>query len=93
MAQVIWGKDVSALKGKTVRAKAPRVQGVTLRVPKEFIKFHKEVYLTMDLFFVNKIVFFLSLSKKIDFTAVNHIESRIGLLGVFSSNQVTIQWL
>jgi hypothetical protein len=30
----------------------------------------------MDLFFVNKIVFFLTLSRKIDFAAVNHLESR-----------------
>jgi hypothetical protein len=75
-AQLIWGKDVSALKGKTVRSKAPRVKGVTLSVPKEFKQFHKEVFLTVDLFYVNKIVFFLTLSRKIDFTAVNHLESR-----------------
>jgi hypothetical protein len=59
---LIWGKDVSALKGKTVWSKAPRVHGVALRVPKEFIKHHKEVFITMDIFFVNKIPFFLTLS-------------------------------
>jgi hypothetical protein len=75
-AQLIWGKDVLALKGKTVKSEAPRVIGVTPQVLKEFKRFHKEVFITMDLFFVNKIVFFLTLSRKIDFTVVNHLESR-----------------
>jgi hypothetical protein len=76
VAQMIWGKDVAALKGKTVRTKAPAVKGVTLKVPKEFMNFHKEVFLTVDLFYVNKIIFFLTLSRKIDFTAVNHLKTR-----------------
>ena len=37
---------------------------------------HKEVYLTVDIFFVNTIPFFLSLSRKISFTAVNHLANR-----------------
>jgi hypothetical protein len=76
VAQLIWGKDVSALKGKTVRSNAPGVKGITLSVPKEFMKLNKDVLLTMDLFFVNKIVFFLTLSRKIDFTAVNHLSNK-----------------
>lgn len=56
VAQLIWGKDVSALKGKTVRSKAPRVHGVTLRVPKEFIKHHKEVFITMDIFLSTRLL-------------------------------------
>ena len=59
-----------------MRTKAPAVKGVTLKVPKEFMNFHKEVFLTVDLFFVNKIIFFLTLSRKIDFTAVNHLKTR-----------------
>lgn len=75
-AQAIWGKDVAALKGKTVRSHAPAVKGVTLKVPKEFLQLNKDVFLTMDIFFVNKQIFFLTLSRKIDFTAVNHLSSR-----------------
>jgi hypothetical protein len=39
----------------------------------ELMKLHKEVFLTIDIFFVNKIPFFLTLSRKICFTAVNHL--------------------
>jgi hypothetical protein len=42
----------------------------------EFMKLHKEVFLTTDIFFVNKIPFFLTLSRKICFTAVNHLADR-----------------
>jgi len=44
-----------------------------VKVPKEFMKLHKDVFLTADLFFVNKIPFFLTLSHVIYFMAVNHL--------------------
>jgi hypothetical protein len=37
---------------------------------------HKDVYLTMDIFFVVKIPFFLTLSRKIDFTSVAHLANQ-----------------
>jgi hypothetical protein len=42
----------------------------------ELLKLHKEVYITADLFFVNKIPFFLTLSHKICLTAINHLADR-----------------
>jgi hypothetical protein len=50
-----------------------------VKVPVELLKLHKEVYITADLFFVNKIPFFLTLSHKICFTAINHLVDRIVL--------------
>ena len=47
-----------------------------IKVPKEFMKLHKEVFSTADLFFMNTIPFFLTLSRVIYFTAVNHLASR-----------------
>jgi hypothetical protein len=47
-----------------------------VKVPLEFMKLHKEVFLTTDIFFVNKNPFFLTLSRKITFTAVNHLADR-----------------
>jgi hypothetical protein len=40
------------------------------------MKLHKEVFLTTDIFFVNKNLFLLILSRKITFTAVNHLADR-----------------
>jgi hypothetical protein len=47
-----------------------------VKVPVELLKLHKEVYFTANLFFVNKIPFFLTLSRKICFTAINHLTDR-----------------
>jgi hypothetical protein len=75
-AQVIWGKDICALKGKTVRGKAPKVEGITLQLPPEIKEQNKEVFLTLDVFFVNKIPFLVTLSRKIVFTTANHLANR-----------------
>ena len=40
------------------------------------MKLHKNVFLTADIFFVNKIPFFLLLSRKIYLTAATHLKSR-----------------
>ena len=75
-AMTIWGKNISALKGKTTRSKPSPVARDFVKVPKELLKLHKDIFLTMDIFFVNKIPFFLTLSRKICFTAVNHLANR-----------------
>ncbi len=72
----IWGKNVTALKGKTTQKKQDPVATDFVKVPVELLKLHKEVYITANLFFVNKIPFFLMLSHKICFTAINHLADR-----------------
>jgi hypothetical protein len=76
VATSIWGKNIPALKGKTTRSKSTPVAKDYVKVPKELLKLHQEVFLTADIFFVNKIPFFLTLSRKICFTAVNHLANR-----------------
>ena len=47
-----------------------------MKILVDFLKLHKEVFLTLDILYVNKIPFFLNLSRKICFTAVNHLANR-----------------
>jgi hypothetical protein len=72
-ARKIMGKNIAALKGKTTWSKSILVVRDYVKVPMELIKIHKELFLTTNIFFVNKIPFFLTLSRKIFFTAVNHL--------------------
>jgi hypothetical protein len=65
VAQKIWGKNIAALKGKTIRSKSIPVARDYAKVPMELMKLHNEVFLTTDIFFVNKIPFFLTLILKI----------------------------
>jgi hypothetical protein len=76
VALKIWGKNIAALKVKTTRRKTIPVARDYVKVPLELMKLHKEVFLTTDIFFVNKNPFLLTLSRKIMFTAVNHLTDR-----------------
>jgi hypothetical protein len=76
VATKIWGKNIATLKGKTTRSKTHPVDRDYVKVTKELLKLHTEIFLTTDIFFVNKIPFFLTLSRKICFTAVNHLPDR-----------------
>jgi hypothetical protein len=78
VATKIWGKNIAALKGNNTWSKTHPVARNYVKVPKELLKLHKEVFLTTAIFFVNNIPFFLTLSQKICFTAVNHLADRTG---------------
>jgi hypothetical protein len=64
------------LKGKTTQTQPDPVARDFVKVPVELLKLHKEVYMTANIFFVNKILFFLMLSHKICFMAINHLLDR-----------------
>jgi hypothetical protein len=75
-AHSIWGKSIAALKGKTTRRKPIPVADDVIPIPRDLMKQHKRVYLTTDLFFVNKIPFFITYSRNICLTSVNHLANR-----------------
>jgi hypothetical protein len=76
VARKIWGKNIAALKGKTTWSKSIPVARDYVKVTMELLKLHKELFLTTDILFVNNIPFFLTLSRKICFTTVNHLAGR-----------------
>jgi hypothetical protein len=69
-AYKIWRPSVAALKGKTVRKKLEPVKTDIVSILKEVRELHKEVILTIDIFFVNEIPFFVTLNKILYFTTV-----------------------
>ncbi len=75
-AYKIWGLSVTTLKGKTVRKKPEPVKTDIVSIPKEICELHKEVTLTIDIFIVNKIPFFVTLSRVLYFTTVTHLPDR-----------------
>jgi hypothetical protein len=77
VALKIWGKDIAALKGKTTQRKTIPVARDYVKVLLEIMKLHKEVFLMTNILFVNKNPFLMTLSRKITFTAVNHIMDRM----------------
>ena len=47
-----------------------------IKISKEIANLKNTVFLTADIFFVNRILFFISLSRKIDFTGVSHLKGQ-----------------
>ena len=69
------GKDTAGLKGKTTRTKPTLVAGHQLKIPKGIMDKHKNVFMSVDIFFVNQIPFFLSLSRKINYAGVQNLSN------------------
>ena len=65
------------LKGKTTRKKPVRLTEDLISVPEEFLKLNKDVFLTIDIYSVNNILFLITLNRNIDFTATSHLPTQI----------------
>ena len=62
VAEKVYGKNIAMLKGKNVRSAPPVMQQNVIESPKEIRELHQMVSLTIDVFFVNKIPFFITLT-------------------------------
>ena len=76
IAHTIWGKSIAALKGKTTRKKPMPVVSNLIQIPRELLNLHSRVFLAVDIFFVNSVAFFMSISRKICYTATIHLKNR-----------------
>ena len=61
----IWGPNIAALKGKTTRKMPEPVVGDNVQIPREIRELHHIITLSIDIFFVNGIQFFITLSRSI----------------------------
>ena len=80
----VWGPSIAMLKGKTVRTTPTPVRQDVIETLKEIQELHKDVTLTIDIFFVNNIPFFVTYSLVICFVLVTHLSSRKALT-IFNS--------
>ncbi len=67
---------MAALKGKTVQKRPESIKTDIVSIPKEIREHQKEVTLTINIFFMNEILFFLTLSRVLYFTTVTHLPNR-----------------
>lgn len=77
----IWGESVASLKGKTTRKAPSAILTDIIEVPAEIQELHQIVTISIDIVFVNKMPFFLTLSRKICFSTVTHLANcKIGTI-------------
>jgi hypothetical protein len=76
VAEKVWGPNIAALKGKTTRSKPEPVKTDLVEIPVEIRTVNRIVTVGIDVFFVNKIPFLITLSRNICFTTVTHLSNR-----------------
>ena len=75
-AHDIFGKDIGGLQGKTTRKKTQRIRQQTIGLPAEIKSKYRNITLYIDNMFINKIGFFITISRHIHFITAEHINSR-----------------
>ena len=77
-AELIFGKDLGAIMEKTTRSRPALVISDVILLPPEILKAHKEITLSADIFFVDGLPFFTSVSQHIRFVTVDRLIDQKG---------------
>jgi hypothetical protein len=75
-AEDIFGPEIGSLQGKTPRQKAPQVKHAFVHVPPEIHEIYQRVTIAMDIMFVNKLAFFVTISHKLKLGSAEYITDR-----------------
>ncbi len=72
----IFGRDIGSLKGKTTRRSLDGIRACLSNIPRQIMDQYRNITLCIDLMFVNKIPFFLSISRNIKFITATVLSNR-----------------
>ena len=75
-AEDCFGPSLKALKGKTTRTNTPTTPSRMTAVPLMIHERYRRVTLGMDIMFINKIAFLVTISKDIRFGTIEHLRRR-----------------
>ena len=76
VADDIYGANLGSLKGKTVHRPNPHVVSGVDPVPSEVLERHQSLDLAIDIMFVNKIPFFITMTRGLRFGTVEALPNR-----------------
>ena len=72
-AEDMFGRNLGSLKGKTPHTTAKHVPAGVDPVPPEIMKIHRDVTIAIDIMYVNKIPFFITVSRDLRFGTIESL--------------------
>ena len=75
---MIFGKDLGVIMGKTTRSRPAPVVSDVILLPPDILKAHKNVVLSADIFSINGIAFFTTISQHIKFVTADRMVDQKG---------------
>ena len=72
-SKLVFGPDITSLKGKPVRRKPASVVTDYIEIPREILESHKELEVSTDIMFINKIPFLVSISRRLKLTTIEYL--------------------
>jgi hypothetical protein len=75
-AENIFGPDLGTLKGKSTRAKPHKVRPILVSIPQQILQRYRLVSICVDLMFVNKVAFLVTISRNIHFGTVEAVPNQ-----------------
>ena len=72
-AKLIFGSDIISLKEKSVRRKPVSIVMDYIKIPREFFESRKELEVSTEIMFINKLLFLVSIRQRLKFTTIEYL--------------------
>ena len=87
-AKLIFGPDITSLKGKLVRSNSVSVVTDYVEIPREILESCKEQEVSTDIIFINKLPFLVNIIRRLKFTTIEYLSSKKKIALVTSINKI-----
>ena len=86
--KLIFGPDITSLKGKLVRRKPDSVVTDYVEIPSEILESCKELEVSTNIMSINKLPFLVSTSRRLKCTTIEYLSSKNKIALVTSINKI-----
>ena len=87
-AKLIFGPDITSLKGKLVRRNPDSAVTDYVEIPREILELCKDLEASTDIMFVKKIPFLVGISRGLKFSTIEYLLSNNKIALVTSINKI-----
>ena len=89
-AEGIFGPNLGSLKGKSIKRASPEIMVMQSRIPSRIQYRYMNITLSLDIVFVNKVTFVITILRNINFITSEFIPNRMqeGILASMKQNKI-----